>query len=67
MLYFLSIFLVLLGLFFICFGLLFVNYKASPLSRFIDKKYIGQSSKLGLQIMIPGFVLIFLATKIMNY
>lgn len=60
----LSIFLLILGSIFISLGLLFINYDISPLKKIIDRDYINQNSKLGFQIMLPGVVLMILASRI---
>jgi len=57
----LSLFLVILGLFFIALGLLFINYDLSPLKLVIKREDIYQHIKLGVQIIVPGVVLIGLA------
>jgi len=53
----LSIFFILLGLFFVFLGLLFINYNLSPLKKIVDKEYVYKDNKLGIQIILPGLIL----------
>lgn len=53
----LFIFFILLGLFFVFLGMLFINYDLSPLKKIVDKEYVYKNNKLGVQIILPGLIL----------
>ncbi|MGB3368271.1 MAG: hypothetical protein WBA54_12325 [Acidaminobacteraceae bacterium] len=57
----LAVFLILAGLFFISLGMLFINYKLSPLKMIVNREDVFVSFKLGFQIILPGFVLLFIS------
>ena len=57
----LAIFLILAGLFFISLGMLFINYNLSPLKIIVKRGDVFLNYKLGFQIILPGFVLLFIS------
>jgi hypothetical protein len=65
MVYGLGVFFVILGLFFISLGMLFVNYELSPLKIIVNKELVYKSNKLGIQVMVPGAILVMMALWIM--
>ncbi|PAB59862.1 hypothetical protein [Anaeromicrobium sediminis] len=61
MIYVLSLFFVILGALFVSLGMLFVNYELSPLKRIVNKELVYKSNKLGVQVMVPGAILVMMA------
>lgn len=55
---------IILGLFFVFLGLLFINYELSPLKKIVDKEYVYKDNKLGLQIILPGLILMAISCLI---
>ena len=50
-----------LGLFFVFLGMLFINYELSPLKKIVDKEYVYKNNRLGVQIMLPGLILMVMS------
>ncbi len=61
---FIGILITLFGLFFLALGMLFINYKLSPLKLVVKQEDVFNRPNFGIRIMIPGFLLLYLATII---
>lgn len=64
---FLMCLLIVMGLFFVTLGLLFIDYNITPLRLFVKKEDVFVNYNLGVQIMIPGCILLFLAGLVYKY
>ncbi|MCK8060240.1 MULTISPECIES: hypothetical protein [unclassified Fusibacter] len=57
---------IVFGLFFVSLGLLFVKYELSPFRLFVKPEDVFYRLNFGIRIMIPGFILFYLASVILQ-
>jgi len=62
----LGIIVITFGFFFLSLGMLFINYDMSPLKFFVKPEDVFTRYNFGIKIMIPGFILFYLASIILN-
>jgi len=62
----LGLIVITFGFFFLSLGMLFINYDLSPLKFVVKSEDVFTRYNFGIKIMIPGFILFYLASVIMS-
>ncbi len=57
---------ILFGVFFLSLGMLFIKYEFSPFKFIVKPEDVFYRPNFGIRIMIPGFILLYLAMIILR-